>query len=51
MKIYDNGIYRSATPEEVTAMQQAAVNQPAVPTPEERLAALESAILAMLGNG
>ena len=42
MRIYDNGIYRDATPEEITFLEQAAAQQPAPEqTPEERIAALE----------
>lgn len=42
MRVYDNGVYRDATPEEVAAWEQEAAQQPAPePTPEERIAALE----------
>ena len=45
MRIYDNGIYRDMTPEEVQAMEEAQEQAPPhVPTPEERLDALEAAI-------
>lgn len=44
MRIYDNGVYRDATPEEIAAWEQETARQP-VPeptlTPEERIAALE----------
>ena len=43
MRIYDNGIYRDATPEEIAAWEQEAAQQPTPePTPEERIAALEA---------
>lgn len=43
MRIYDNGIYRDMTPEEIAAFEREAANAPAPePTAEERLAALES---------
>ena len=43
MRVYDNGIYRDATPEEIAAFEREAANAPAPePTAEERLAALES---------
>lgn len=43
MRIYDNGIYRDATSEEIAEMerQQAETPKPE-PTPEERLDALET---------
>lgn len=42
MKIYENGVYRDATPEEVSAWQQSMSEAPAPePTAEERIAALE----------
>lgn len=47
MKIYDNGIYRDMTPEEIAYWEQAAAQQPAQePTPEERIAALEEELAA-----
>ena len=46
MRIYDNGIYRDMTPEEIEAMEGAQEQAPPhVPTPEERLDALEAAIM------
>lgn len=46
MRIYDNGLYRDMTPEEVAAMEDMAEQAPApVPTAEERLDALEAAIM------
>lgn len=49
---YLNGkmVYRDATPEEEAAIRAAAAEAPdPEPTMEERLAALESAMLEMLG--
>ena len=47
MRVYDNGVYRDATPEEVAAWEQEAAQQPAPePTPEERIAALEEELAA-----
>ena len=44
MRICENGVYRDATPEEITALEQAATQQPTQEqTSEERIAALESA--------
>lgn len=43
MRVYDNGIYRDATPEEIAAIEQERENAPIPePTAEERLAALET---------
>ena len=42
MRIYENGIYRDLTAEEVSELEKLAAEQPAPePTPEERIAALE----------
>ena len=42
MKIYENGIYRDMTAEEVAELEKLATEIPAPePTPEERIAALE----------
>ena len=42
MKIYENGIYRDMTPEEIAELEKLATEQPAPePSPEERIAALE----------
>lgn len=42
MRIYENGIYRDLTAEEVAELEKLAAEQPAPePTPEERIAALE----------
>jgi hypothetical protein len=50
MRICENGIYRDATPEELEAMQN--VESPAPPPSiEERLAALESAMLSQILGG
>lgn len=47
MKVYDNGIYRDATVEEVAAMEQEAANQPEPePTTWERIAAIEAELAA-----
>lgn len=42
MRILENGVYRDATPEEITAWQEAAETMPEpTPTPEERIQRLE----------
>lgn len=42
MKIYENGIIRDMTPEEISEHEKLAAELPAPePTPEERIAALE----------
>ena len=42
MKIYENGIYRDMTPEEIAELEKLAAEAPAPePSPEERIAALE----------
>lgn len=42
MRIYENGIYRDMTPEEIAEMEKFAAEAPAPePTPEARIAALE----------
>jgi hypothetical protein len=42
MKIYENGIYRDMTPEEIAELEKLAAEVPAPePSPEERIAALE----------
>ena len=47
MRIYDNGVYRDATPEEIAAWEQEAAQQPTpAPTTEERIAALEEELKA-----
>lgn len=54
MRIYDNGVYRDATPEEIAAWEQETVQQPTLePTPEERLDEIEAALIelaAILGG-
>ena len=50
MKIYENGIIREMTTEEIAELEKLAAEQPAAePTAEERLAALEEAMLELLG--
>ena len=47
MRVYDNGIYRDATPEEIAAWEQSISDTPAQePTTEERIAALEEQLAA-----
>ncbi len=42
MRIYENGVYRDMTAEEIAELEKLAAEQPAPePTPEERIAALE----------
>lgn len=42
MKIYENGIIREMTPEEIAELEKLATEMPAPePSPEERIAALE----------
>lgn len=42
MRIYENGIYRDMTLEEIAELEKLATEMPAPePTPEERIAALE----------
>ena len=46
-RVYDNGIYRDATPEEIAAWEQSIADTPAPePTTEERIAALEEELKA-----
>lgn len=50
MRAYENGIIRDMTPEEIAAYEALAAEAPEPePTPEERIAALESAMLELLG--
>lgn len=43
MKIFENGIYRDMTAEEIAELEKLATEMPAPePTPEERIAALEA---------
>lgn len=47
MRVMENGVYRDMTAEEIAELQQQE-EQPMVPTLEERLVALESAMLEQL---
>ena len=50
MKICENGIIREMTPEEIAKLEALAASEPVPePTAEERLAALEEAMLELLG--
>lgn len=50
MKIWIDGVSREATPEEIAELEAMAAEQPVPePTAEERLAALEEAMLELLG--
>lgn len=50
MKICENGIIREMTPSEIAELEALAAEQPVPePTAEERLAALEEAMLELLG--
>lgn len=50
MKICENGIIREMTPEEIAELEALAASEPVPePTAEERLAALEEAMLELLG--
>ena len=50
MKKYINGQYIEMTPEEIAELQSLADNQPTPePTAEERLEAIESALLELMG--
>ena len=47
MRIYENGIYRDMTAEEVAELEKLATEMPAPePTSEERIAALEEQLAA-----
>lgn len=53
MRICDNGIYRDATPEEITEREMEAAQQVAEPTQDERMEQIEAALIelaAMLGG-
>ena len=51
MKIYENGIYRDMTAEEIAELERLAAEQPAPePTPEERIAAAEAQIQAAMAD-
>lgn len=50
MKVCENGIIREMTPEEIAEFEALAQDEPLPqPTAEERLEALESAVLEMMG--
>ena len=50
MKICENGVIREMTPEEIAELEALAASEPEPePTAEERLAALEEAMLELLG--
>lgn len=50
MRICENGVIRDMTPEEIAELQAVADNQPMPePTAEERLEAIESALLELMG--
>ena len=48
-KICENGIIRDMTPEEIAEFEALAHEAPMEPTAEERLEALERAVLEMMG--
>ena len=51
MKIYENGIYRNMTAEEIAELERLAAEQPTPePTAEERIAALEEALNLLLSG-
>lgn len=50
MRICENGVYRDATAEEIAAWEALRPQEPAAPTLEQRLAALEQAVLQELGR-
>ena len=51
MRVYDNGIYRNATPEEIAQIERMqAEMSPVEPTPEERLTELEEALALLLSG-
>lgn len=52
MKKYVNGEYIELTPAELAALEAEQANMPTPdPTIEERMAAMESAMLALMGGG
>lgn len=51
MKVWDNGVVREMTAEEVAALRKEQSKFDQEPTTEERLAALESAMLAQILGG
>ena len=51
MKIYENGIYRDMTAEEIAELEQLAAEQPAPePTAAERIVVLEEALNMLLSG-
>ena len=51
MRIYENGVYRDMTAEEIAEFEKLAAEQPAPePTPEERIAVLEEALNMLLSG-
>ena len=52
MRVYDNGIYRDATAEELAELVAMGQAQPPIsPTEAERLSALEAAMLELMMGG
>jgi hypothetical protein len=55
MRVYDNGIYRDATPAEIAEMERMAADMPKPePTPEQRMTEIEAALIelaAMMAGG
>lgn len=55
MRVYDNGVYRDATPTEIAEMERMAAEMPQPePTPEERMTEIEAALIelaAMMAGG
>ena len=55
MRVYDNGIYRDATPEEIAEFNRTAAEMPKPePTPEKRMTEIEAALIelaAMMTGG
>ncbi len=52
MRVYDNGIYRDATAEELAELEAMGQAQPPIsPTVTERLSALEAAMLELMMGG
>ena len=50
MKIFENGVAREMTPSEIAELEALAPSEPvSEPTAEERLAAVEEAMLELLG--
>ncbi len=52
VRVYDNGIYRDATAEELAELEAMGQAQPPIPPTEaERLSALEAAMLELMMGG